>query len=56
MPQFYLTNDFSNTRKVAKDPEPKKVSLIDVIKESKKEPEPPEPETVSITTQMISIL
>ena len=46
LPQFYLNNDFTAAKKVTKDPEPKKVSLVDVV-QTKKQPEPTEPETVS---------
>ena len=53
MPEFYLNNDFTTTKKLVKDPEPKNVSVADVVKESKKEPEPPETETVSRSIRMI---
>ena len=47
-PQFYLSHDFSATKKQTKGPEAKKVSLSSLVEvQESKKPSPPEEETVS---------
>ena len=47
-PQFYLNHDFSTTKKQAKGPEPKKVSMASLVEvQEDKKTSQPEEETVS---------
>ena len=51
-PQFYLSHDFSTTKKQTKVPESKKVSMASVVDVQEiKKTSPPEEETVSGTVQ-----
>ena len=47
-PQFYLSHDFSTTKKQTKAPEPKKVSMASLVQvQEEKKTSQPEEETVS---------